>query len=76
MSPPRLLACALLALARGARATEVPVIDLTPLREGDAAARRDVAARIGAACRDIGFFAVVGHGVPQPTIDAAWRATA
>ena len=40
MSSPRLLACALLALARGARATEVPVIDLTPLREGHREQRR------------------------------------
>lgn len=26
------------------------------------------------ACRNIGFFAIVGHGVPQPVIDHAWSA--
>jgi isopenicillin N synthase-like dioxygenase len=42
----------------------LPVIDLGPFLAGDAEARRDVALSIGAACRDIGFFYVVDHGVP------------
>jgi isopenicillin N synthase-like dioxygenase len=57
-------------------ATAVPVIDITPLRTGDESARRAVAAQIGAACREIGFFAIVGHGVPDSIIDAAWSETA
>ena len=48
--------------------TRVPVIDLTPARRGPADRRR-VAARIDDACRDIGFFAITGHGVPDRLVD-------
>ena len=46
----------------------IPVIDLTPLREGDLPARRAVAREIEAACTDSGFFTIVGHGIPQDLI--------
>ena len=46
----------------------IPTIDLTPLRSGDAAAKREVARQIDAACRDTGFFLVAGHGVPTDLI--------
>ena len=42
----------------------VPVIDLTAWFEGDATARADVAARVDAALREIGFLVVTGQGVP------------
>jgi isopenicillin N synthase-like dioxygenase len=42
----------------------IPTIDLSPLRNGGESARREVARQIDAACMDIGFFMVVGHGVP------------
>ncbi|TYC58975.1 isopenicillin N synthase family oxygenase [Rhodobacterales bacterium] len=42
----------------------IPVIDLTPLREGGEAGRQAVADQIGEACRGIGFFYLKGHGVP------------
>lgn len=43
----------------------LPIIDVAPLARDDAAAR-NVAAQIGTACRDTGFFYVVGHGIdPQ-----------
>ena len=45
--------------------TSVPVIDLTPARGGGRAARLAVARAIDAACREIGFFAISGHGVPD-----------
>ena len=45
----------------------IPVIDLSPLA-GSARERREVARRIDDACTDIGFFMVVGHGVPQDLI--------
>ena len=48
----------------------VPVIDLAPARTGDDPARRAVAGAIDAACREIGFFAIRGHGVPAATVDA------
>lgn len=46
----------------------IPVIDLTPLREGDLPARKAVAREIEKACTDSGFFTLVGHGVPQELI--------
>ncbi len=42
--------------------SRIPVVDIAPLVAG-AAARVAVAEEIGAACRDHGFFYVVGHGV-------------
>jgi isopenicillin N synthase-like dioxygenase len=49
--------------------TRVPVIDLTPAREGGRAGRARVAALIDDACREIGFFAITGHGVPDRLVD-------
>src|SRR5262245_47174558 len=43
--------------------SEVPVIDLAPAREGGRPARLAAARAIDAACREIGFFAITGHGV-------------
>ena len=42
----------------------IPVIDVNPLVLGTEA-RHDVAIRIGEACRECGFFYVVGHGVSE-----------
>src|SRR5580692_6542143 len=47
----------------------IPTIDVSPLRSGSEAARRDVARQIDAACTDIGFFLVAGHGIPQQEIE-------
>jgi isopenicillin N synthase-like dioxygenase len=41
----------------------LPVIDLAPLRAGNDSAARRVAQEIDTACREVGFFYVVGHGV-------------
>jgi isopenicillin N synthase-like dioxygenase len=49
--------------------TEVPVIDLAPARAGDRAARARVAGVLDTACREIGFFAVAGHGVPAAIVE-------
>jgi isopenicillin N synthase-like dioxygenase len=48
---------------------EVPVIALPPSGCGDPAERARVRAQIDAACCEIGFFAVTGHGVPGHSID-------
>jgi len=46
----------------------VPIIDVSGLRRADPAARRQVAAALGAACRGAGFFLVTGHGIaPEGT---------
>ncbi|RDI29067.1 isopenicillin N synthase family dioxygenase [Pseudacidovorax intermedius] len=56
-------------------ASTIPVIDIAALASPDAYARRRVAAEVGAACRDIGFFAITGHGVPAEVIDGAFAAS-
>ncbi len=43
----------------------VPVIDLTPYREGTPEGKALVAEQIGQACRDIGFIVVSGHGISE-----------
>jgi isopenicillin N synthase-like dioxygenase len=48
---------------------KVPVIDLAAARGGGVAERRRVAQAIDDACRKIGFFAIVGHGVPDDFVD-------
>jgi isopenicillin N synthase-like dioxygenase len=48
---------------------EVPVIDLTRARGGGLAERRRVAGAIDEACREIGFFAIAGHGVREGLVD-------
>jgi isopenicillin N synthase-like dioxygenase len=47
----------------------VPVVDFAPFLAGAAAERKRVALEIGRACRDIGFFYIVHHGVPEALID-------
>jgi isopenicillin N synthase-like dioxygenase len=47
---------------------DVPLIDLAAARHGGAADRRRAAAAIDAASREIGFFAVRGHGVADGLI--------
>ena len=50
--------------------TEIPVIDFSPFVQGGSrAAREAVARQVRAACIDIGFFYMVGHGIDQAEID-------
>jgi isopenicillin N synthase-like dioxygenase len=51
----------------------VPVIDLGPARADDARGRRRVADAIDTACREIGFFAITGHGISHGLVDALRR---
>src|SRR5881394_3912752 len=53
---------------------EVPVIDVGPARRGGRPERAAVAAVIDGACREIGFFAISGHGVPDRLVDDMRRA--
>ena len=51
----------------------VPLIDIAPCFGGGLDARRRVAGEIGAACADIGFFSIAGHGVAPAVIDRLRR---
>jgi isopenicillin N synthase-like dioxygenase len=48
---------------------DVPVVDLAGAHAGSAAERRRIARAIDEACQEIGFFAIVGHGVPDRLVD-------
>lgn len=53
--------------ARAQGLDEIPVIDIGPLVEGrnDGGALAAIAAQLGQACREHGFFYIVGHGVDE-----------
>lgn len=51
----------------------VPLIDLEPFRFGSDSDRRRVAASVDAACRDVGFLGLVGHGIDDDVLDHSWR---
>src|SRR5260370_7997707 len=48
----------------------VPVIDISPWRGGDLAARRALAAEADRTCREIRFMVISGHGVDPDLIAA------
>jgi isopenicillin N synthase-like dioxygenase len=52
----------------------LPVIDVSGLRSDRIDARRAVAGELGRACRDTGFFYVVGHDLGQDLVDQAFAA--
>jgi isopenicillin N synthase-like dioxygenase len=51
----------------------LPIVDLASLRESDEASPTRIAAEIGTACRDVGFFYVVNHGVEAALIAEAFN---
>lgn len=53
----------------GVASEEIPVIDIAPFLSGSAGGKETVAAHVKRACEDIGFFSIVGHGVPDAQIE-------
>lgn len=53
----------------------VPLIDISPYVNGDAAGSARVAAAIDDACRTTGFLIIAGHGVSGALVDRTWRMT-
>lgn len=47
----------------------IPLIDISPFLSGGDAERRAVADAVNAACTDIGFLLVSGHGIPASLVD-------
>jgi isopenicillin N synthase-like dioxygenase len=46
----------------------IPVIDISPFKDGDATARKCVIEKVAQACVEIGFLIISGHGIPSSTI--------
>ncbi len=53
--------------------TRIPVIDVRPLRMRDPEGVQRVAAELGRACKDIGFFYIQNHGVSDDVISDAFN---
>lgn len=53
---------------------DIPRIDIAALSSPDPGARSEVAAAIGRACRDTGFFVITGHGIAPTAMDDAFMA--
>ena len=51
---------------------QIPKIDLSETFSKDEAALQKAAAEIGAACRNTGFFYIVGHGIDQSLVQRAF----
>ena len=49
-------------------APSIPVIDIAPYRAGDPAGTKRVVDAVGAACEEIGFLIIAGHGVPAALV--------
>jgi isopenicillin N synthase-like dioxygenase len=47
----------------------VPVIDIAPYLAGTPEGKRRVAAELDRACREVGFYIIVGHGVEPRLIE-------
>jgi isopenicillin N synthase-like dioxygenase len=49
--------------------TEVPKIDFQRIYSDNLEDRKELAKEVGAACRDVGFFYAVNHGVDETMLD-------
>jgi isopenicillin N synthase-like dioxygenase len=52
--------------------SQIPVIDFAPFLHGSAGQRAAVAGQVGDACRNIGFFYIINHGVAEILVNAAF----
>ncbi|MHA6793933.1 isopenicillin N synthase family dioxygenase [Pseudonocardia bannensis] len=51
----------------------IPLIDISPFRAGTGEGKAQVVSAVRAACEEIGFFLVSGHGVPEELINRNYR---
>jgi isopenicillin N synthase-like dioxygenase len=51
--------------------TDVPIVDLSPLRGGPQA-RAELAERLATICHEVGFFVVVNHGIDKAVVDGVF----
>jgi isopenicillin N synthase-like dioxygenase len=59
-------------VARRIPLDQIPVIDFGPFLRGSSAERKNVARMVGEACRNIGFFYLVNHGVRWGLIEQSF----
>ncbi len=52
----------------------IPLVDIAGLASPALAERQAVADAMGRAAREVGFFYITGHGLPQAMVDAVWAA--
>jgi isopenicillin N synthase-like dioxygenase len=55
---------------------EIPILDLAPYVAGEPGALQRLGAQLRRAFEEDGFYFIVGHGVPQPLVDAAFAEAA
>jgi isopenicillin N synthase-like dioxygenase len=55
--------------------TKLPVIDVSGLTSAELSERLSVAAKLGHACREIGFFYIVNHGIPEAAREKIFAAS-
>ncbi len=55
--------------------TTVPVLDIDTWRRGEPGALEALAAALGHACRNVGFYYLRGHGIPGDLVEAAFEQT-
>lgn len=58
---------------RAVTAPEIPVIDIQPYLAGDAIGAHRVVEAVGAACEEIGFLVVAGHGIPDALVQRVFE---
>jgi isopenicillin N synthase-like dioxygenase len=54
----------------------VPIIDIAPFFTADGNAKRGVARQVAAACEEVGFLVIEGHGVEQAMVDEVFATAA
>lgn len=54
---------------------DFPIVNISAVEAPSPGAMSDLARRVDESCRQTGFLAVVGHGVPREVIAAAWQAS-
>ena len=53
----------------GSSKSFIPVIDMAPYLAGTPEGKRQVATQLDRACREVGFYIIVGHGVDPSLIE-------
>jgi isopenicillin N synthase-like dioxygenase len=54
---------------------DFPIIDISAVQTASAGAMKNLGSQVEEICRQTGFLAIVGHGVPREVVGAAWDAS-